>query len=150
MIKTRTKIIGNKLETALVEFAESVRGRVAMAGVAAMAKVIYDEARDKAPESFHAHYFHGKNNVYGPFPPGSLRNGIYRTYSPEKSTDVQKIYHVTWNHRKVPYGFMVEFGTSRAPATPFLRPAFAKVREAIRVGKGRMAEKLREVTAETK
>lgn len=145
MLKTSVKLRGN-LERDLTRFEDHIQGKVTLSGVAAMANVIYEEARDKAPESWRPHFFYGTHQKYGPFDPGNLREGIYRAYSPEKSTATIKTYRITWNHKKVPYGYMVEYGTSRAPATPFMRPAFEKVKDAIQAGKARMAERLHEVS----
>lgn len=123
---------------------------------AAGAKVLYDEARLRCPVSDHAHFFYGtsfkKTGARYFFKPGSLRDSIYRVYSTSNSREnVRAEYHIAWNHRKVPYGFMVEFGTSKAAAHPFLRPAYdAKVQEALRVANERWVEGTRQVLAELK
>ena len=53
-------------------------------------------------------------------------------------------YHIAWNHQKAPYGFMVEFGTSRAPAHPFLRPAYTAVATAaLRAVRDRMLSEVK-------
>lgn len=92
------------------------------------ADVLYRETKLRAPESKHKHYFHGTNKVYGPYEPGNLRESIYQVYSKDNSTENKvATYHVSWNFDKAPYGFMVEFGTSSAPAHPFLRPAYDAV-----------------------
>lgn len=145
MIKTRTRMLGD-LSGDLARFEQAVQEKVTIAGAAAMAKVIYDEAKGNAPTSDKEHYFHGsqfrKTGKKYLFQPGTLRDAIYRVYSPERSDGAKKLYRVTWNHRKAPYGFMVEFGTSRAPASPFMAPAFDRIQDAIAAGKGRMAQVL--------
>jgi HK97 gp10 family phage protein len=92
------------------------------------AQILYDEARIRCPVSADAHFFYGtsykKTGQRYFFEPGSLRASIYQVYSVDNSSETRATYHVAWNHQKVPYGFMVEFGTSRAPAKPFLRPAW--------------------------
>ena len=97
------------------------------------AEELYLEARLRVPQSAEPHYFYGKNSkstgVRYYFEPGSLRNAIYQVYSKGNSGKARATYHIAWNHQKVPYGFMVEFGTSRAPAHPFLRPAYAARRD---------------------
>ena len=132
----------------LTKFATDIQDRVVMAGAAAMAKVMYEEAQANCPVSAEAHYFYGSNfkstGARYLFSPGNLKKSIYRAYSPEKSTQTSKTYRISWNHSDAPYGYMVEFGTSRAPAHPFLRPAFSKVQSAIAAGKARMAQKLAE------
>ena len=87
------------------------------------AQVIYAGARLNVPVSRRPHMFHGTNQVYGPYSPGSLRDAIYQVFSKDNSSDTRATYHVAWNHRKVPYGFMVEFGTSHSAPHSFLGKA---------------------------
>ena len=103
------------------------------------AQVFYDEVKRKVPKSKRGHWFHGTSfKINGQkywFDAGSLSKAVYQVFSQDNSGQGRAEYHVAWNHQKVPYGFMVEFGTSKAPAHPFLRPAAAKagqVRDAIR------------------
>jgi HK97 gp10 family phage protein len=147
MITTETKLTGD-LSGALDRFAKNVQESVTFSGVAAMAKVIYDAARENAPVSDGAHWFHGTHQKYY-FESGTLKASIYRVYSSERSSAERKTYKVSWNHQKAPYGFMVEFGTSRAPAHPFMRPAFDRIGEAIKAGQARMAERLSELKVES-
>src|SRR5690606_32618864 len=88
------------------------------------AEEYYFEARLRCPVSAEAHYFYGrqskKTGVRYLFEPGNLRNSLYQVYSKDNSGQGVAQYHVAWNHQKAPYGFMVEYGTSRAPAHPFL------------------------------
>lgn len=140
----------DSLRAQLEDFTAEVHGQVAMRGVAAMAKVPYDAARMYAPISAKAHIFYGKNSrrtgVTYSFHPGNLRAAIYRAFSPEKSTDTHKEYRVSWNHIKAPYGHMVEFGTSRAPAHPFLGLALSSIPDAVASGKAEMGTALIEIT----
>lgn len=122
-----TQLTGD-LSGALDKFANDVREKVLFSGVAAMAKVLYDEARENVPVKS-----------------GLLKESIYRAHSPEKSTDDSKLYRISWNKTKAPHGHLIEFGTSHAPAHPFMRPAFDRVREAIEAGKARMAQKIGEL-----
>jgi HK97 gp10 family phage protein len=84
------------------------------------AQVIYDGARLLAPESERPHMFHGTHAVYGPYNPGNLRDSIYQVFSKDKSFKDISTYHISWNADKAPYGAMVEFGTSTAPAYSFI------------------------------
>ncbi len=105
------------------------------------AQVIYDEARRLAPVSKYAHMFHGTHGVYGPYSPGSLRDAIYQVFSKDNSSESKATYHISWNAKKAPYAWMVELGTSRAPAHPFLRPAYlAKSEEAAAAMKAKFVE----------
>jgi HK97 gp10 family phage protein len=86
----------------------------------AAAQVLYDEARQRAPVAARPH----KTKSGRIIAPGALRASIYQAYSRDNSSHGHSTYHVSWNYRKAPHGHLVEFGTSRAAAHPFLRPAF--------------------------
>lgn len=141
------------LQAKLDVFKDSIKTEVAFSGVAAMATVIYDEARANCPVSSAGHWFHGKsfkkNGTKYWFEAGTLKGAIYRVYSPEKSSDTLKLYRVSWNRTKAPYGYMVEFGTSSAPATPFMRPAASRVGDAIKAGQARMSKRIDEIKGAT-
>lgn len=113
------------------------------------AQVIYDAAKVNAStlKSEREHYFYGtatkalppgkkKAAAYGPFKPGSLYGAIYQVFSKSNSYKDVSTYHISFNREKAPYGFMVELGTSRAPAHSFIGKAVietrSKVREAIK------------------
>lgn len=139
----------NELQAKLRAYGEAVKDEVAIEGAAGMGRVIYEEARANVRDSSKPHYFYGKNSKKSGtkylFNPGNLRNAIYRVFSPEKSSDTLKMYRVSWNHTKAPYGAMVEFGTSRAPARPFMGPSLSRLDDAITAGKKQMAAKLDEI-----
>lgn len=139
------------LRQAVRSFGEAIKNEVAIEGAAGMALVIYEDARSRVRVSDKPHFFHGsqfkKNGTKYLFQPGNLRDAIYRKYSPEKSSDTLKLYRISWNHTKAPYGHMVEYGTSRAAANPFMRPAASRIPDAIEAGKARMALKLAEIKA---
>lgn len=145
MINVATNLTGD-LAGDLDKFAKNVSEKVLFSGVAAMAKVLYDEVKVETLKlkSEKEHWFYGssfkKTGQKYLFQPGTLNASVYRVYSPEKSTEVSKLYKISWNHTKCPYGYMVEFGTSKASAHSFMRPAFDHVQEAIAAGKTRMAE----------
>ena len=88
------------------------------------AQIYYDLMRRYVPVSDAPHMFHGTHGVYGPYKPGSLRDAIYQVFSKDNSGEGVAEFHVAWNHQKVPYGFMVEYGTSHSAAQPFMRPAY--------------------------
>lgn len=126
MLRTQSKLKGN-LSADLARFEKHVQEKVTLSGVAAMAYVIYDQARENAEANKKS---------------GTLHGAIYRRYAKEKSTDQRKTYQISWNRTKAPHGHLIEFGTSRAPAYPFLTPAFDRVKDAIKAGKDRMTEGL--------
>lgn len=139
----------DELQATLRAYGKAVKDEVAIEGAAGMGLVIYEEARANVRVSSKPHYFYGSNSKKSGtkylFNPGNLRNAIYRVYSPEKSSDTLKLYRVSWNRTKAPYGAMVEFGTSRAPAMPFMGPSLSRLNDAITAGKMRMAKKLTEI-----
>lgn len=92
------------------------------------AQVLYDDAKRNVPASTEAHIFQGssykgkkkkngkKSKGSGQqylFYPGNLKDSIYQAFSQDNSGPLVSTYHVAWNHKKAPYGFMVEFGTLR-------------------------------------
>lgn len=99
-------------------------------------QIIYERARINAPVSREPHYFHIRGKRYGPFAPGNLRDAIYQVFSESKSYKDVSTYQISWNKDKAPYGFMVELGTSKAPAHSFIGRSIvetrAQVREAIK------------------
>ena len=127
MLKIESKLTGD-IESGLDTFSANVSEKVLLVGVAAMAKVMYDEVLLNVPVKS-----------------GLLKSAIYRVYSPEKSTETSKLYRISWNKKKAPHGHLVESGSSRAPAHPFIRPAFDKIESAIEEGKTQMAKSLSEV-----
>ena len=96
------------------------------------AQVIYDRAKQLVPTSRRAHKFYGQNKVYGPYSPGTLRDAIYQVFSKDNSYRDVSTYHVSWNADKAPYGWMVELGTSRAPAHSFIGAAISQTRSTVR------------------
>ncbi|MQA39033.1 HK97-gp10 family putative phage morphogenesis protein [Rugamonas aquatica] len=123
-----------------------IKEEVALDGAAAMAKVMYDEVRLHVSVSGKPHKFYGRDSVRTgvtyTFQPGNLRDAIYRVFSRDQSSDTRKTYQVSWNHRKAPYGFMVEYGTAHAAAQPFMRPSLARIPDAIAAGKARMGVRI--------
>lgn len=110
------------LEAQLDALQDEINGHLPEA-VAAGAAELYKEAKLRCPVSEKDHVFHGTHGKYS-FRSGTLRDSIYRTLSKDNSSATKITYHIAWNHQKAPYGFMVEFGTSKRAAHPFMRPAF--------------------------
>ena len=138
-----------------------------------MAQAFYEAARRNVPIGKRGHYFHGTsfklNGTKYWFDAGNLQRSIYQVYSKDDSKrgGVQT-YHISWNHKKAPYGFMVELGymqryeitfdpqTQRftthkdkplatprqVPARPFIRPAKLQAPAAFAAGKEVLARAL--------
>lgn len=91
------------------------------------AQVYYDAVRATVPVSEHAHLFYGtsskRTGVRYFYESGSLKNAVYQVYSKDNSGPSKSVYQVAWNHRKVPYGFMVAGGTKNAKANDFIGKA---------------------------
>ncbi len=134
--------MGMRINMNISAFKESLNAQLAQLHAAtrpaaqAGVQIIYDRARLNAPVSKAEHMFHGTHAVYGPYSPGNLRDAIYQVFSKDNSFKDVSVYHVSWNKDEAPYGFMVELGTSRAPAHSFIARSVvetrAQVREAIK------------------
>ena len=139
----RISINAARFKEALQAEAEKLN-RATRPAAQAGAQIIYERARINVPVSSAAHKFYGTHKVYGPYSPGNLRDAIYQVFSKSKSYADRSTYHVSWNKDEAPYGFMVEFGTSKAPAHSFIGRSVietrAQVREAI---KARYIEEVR-------
>lgn len=110
------------------------------AATQAGAQVFYEEARNRTPVGIkQEHYFYGTAAKKAPkgskkalaykFTRGNLKKSIYQFYNKRLSTPKKAVYSISWNHQEAPYGAMVEYGTSNAPARPFLRPTFDAVKD---------------------
>jgi HK97 gp10 family phage protein len=107
------------------------------------AQVLYDEVLLRVPVSKSVRKYKGKT-----YTPGGLKASIYQVFSQDNSADGRATYHVSWNYKKAPHGHLVEYGTSRAPAHPFLRPAYdAKAKAALEAAKDKYEEGTRQVIA---
>lgn len=131
MLKATSKLRGN-LDAGLKKLEADIRDRVCLSGAAAMARVLYKEAEGYAA----AHHKTGK-----------LESAIRRRYNEQRSNGSKKTYWVSWNPKVAPHGHFLEYGTSRAPAYPFIAPAFGHIQEAIAAGKEQMGKKLHDVSS---
>lgn len=91
------------------------------------AQVIYDQARLNVPVSKKGHFFYGTSfKINGKkyyFESGSLKKSIFQRYQKEKSSPNIAIYNITYDTDIAPYGHMVELGTSKSSAVPFMSNA---------------------------
>lgn len=112
----------------LRQLPEKVQKRVVVGAVRAAAKPLIKEARAKVPVDT-----------------GNLKKSIGVTKRRSKN---KNIIHFSISPRKGGkyngfYGHFVEFGTSKMPAKPFLRPAFeSKGKETIEAAKQYMARRI--------
>ena len=129
MIKFDTSGIKKAMETEREKMQRAVRP-AAQAG----AQLIYEAALRNVPVGTKDKFFYGTSyKTSGTkyfFKAGSLRDSLYQVYSKDNSSEKKATYHVSWNADKAPYAWMVEFGTSKMRARPFLAPAIAESRNA--------------------
>lgn len=138
----------------ITKAAEKATRPAAQAG----AQVFYDEVKGNVREGTEAqHYFYGDAAKKAPkgskkahaylFTKGALKRSIYQFHNKRLSTTAKAVYSISWNHREAPYGYMVEYGTSRAEAKPFLRPAYDAARaKALQAVQERMAVEVKKAT----
>ena len=111
---------------AVTEEAEKAMRPAAQAGI----QVLYDEVLLRVPVKEKARTTKGGRVI----PPGALKASIYQAYSADNSGNGFATYHCSWNHKKAPHGHLVENGSSRSAAHPFIRPAYDAAGErAVRV-----------------
>lgn len=122
-----------ELRAALIELPKGIAKNVLRGAVSAGAAVVRVEAKLRAPQ------YTGKVQAGHP-PPGTLKKAIYQKQIRERSNDKVQTFFVGVRQGKharqskkglldAYYGRFVEFGTSKAPARPFMRPAFENKKE---------------------
>lgn len=131
------------LTAALEQLGDGVKDQVRPAAQAG-AQVLYEEVLRRVPVASTAR----KTKSGRLIAPGALKASIYQVYSRDNSPAGTATYHISWNYRKAPHGHLVEYGTSRAPAHPFLRPSFdAKAQAALEAARAKFAEGAQQVIA---
>ncbi len=134
MINVEVKLSGN-LAAALDKYEQRIKQQALLSGVAKAAEIVYEEMRINAAKG-------------GPSAPdvqtGTLEENIYRAYVPERSTGETKVYVVGPRKSAAPHWIFLEFGTSKMPAQPFIRPSASRIPDALERGKDRMAQRLKE------
>jgi len=93
--------------------------KAARLGARVGSEIYYQAVLATVPVSKKGHWFHGTSfKTSGQkywFESGSLKSSVYQVFAKE-STPKHPEYQIAWNHRKVPYGFMVTFGTATGSA----------------------------------
>jgi HK97 gp10 family phage protein len=139
-----------QLERALRELPQRIANRGLRAAVYAGAKVVRDEARERAPRAAQSL---GPNQP----PPGTLRRSLIMKHARELSGGGRQTFYVLVRHGKkyrkqgkkgnlsqdAWYWRFVEFGTRKMRARPFLRSALeVRRREAANAIKARLAQRI--------
>ncbi len=118
------------LQKNLDKFAKDIEEKAIRPAAYAASKVIYQELQMRVPV--------GET--------GNLKNSIYQYHNEKLSRDGKQIYSVGVNKRKAPHWHLLEYGTIRAPAYPFIVPTYdAKIVEAMQAARLRLAEKIEEI-----
>lgn len=146
----------SKIHAKLDQIAQTARDAARPAAQAG-AQVFYDEVRIRAPVGDQAeHEFYGDASKKAPkgkkkakaylLKRGGLRDAVFQYRRRHYDEGNRATYLVSWNHKKAPHGYMVEFGTSRAAPRPFLRPAYEAAHDrAVAAVKKTMVMKVKEV-----
>lgn len=144
-----------ELQQALKELPDRISKNVLRGAVAAGAAIIRKEAIARAP-------VYTGSVAEGHPPPGTLKRSIYQKQILEYSNLTQQMFYVGVRHGKkyqkqgkkrnlsqdAYYAKWVEFGTSKMPAHPYLRPAFeAKKNDAVQSIKDYLAKRIPEEAA---
>lgn len=125
----------SSLNEALDNITEAAEEHVRPAAQAGI-QVLYDEVLLRVPVNTKARTTKSGRVIA----PGALKASIYQAFSKDNSGNGFATYHASWNYRKAPHGHLVEFGTSRSPAHPFLRPAYdAAAARALKVAEAHFA-----------
>ena len=90
------------------------------------AQVYYAEVKLRAKRGNEVRHLKGGRTR----PAGLLASAIYQVYSKDNSDAQHATYHISWSAKKAPHGGLVENGTSRAPKSPFVRPAYEAMKNA--------------------
>ena len=123
----------SRINTRLAAVEAAVKQNVRPAAHGGM-QVYYDEVHTRVPVSAEAHIFTSRRSKGGAvgqkylYYPGDLKRAIYQKYANDHSTATRAVYRLSWRKGRaggVPYGYMVEYGTSRMAPRPFLRPSYA-------------------------
>lgn len=80
---------------------------------------------------------------------GTLHDAIYHWYDDKKSGPNHAVYAIGPNKVKAPHFHMVEFGTSKMAARPYVRPTYdSKISDAMEAARNRLSEKISELGSE--
>lgn len=169
MVNVDAKFSGD-FDAALNSFDAKAKDSIIFSGVAAAARVMYDELKLNTSG---ARMKKAERNFVGPNRPSApgtktknLHDAIYRFYVAGKSSDGVKVYHVGVNKKEAPHWHLIEYGHFQPyqavltdkygwitrkkskhtkqfiPPHPYIRPAISKLPDAIAAAKRRMAERL--------
>lgn len=105
------------------------------------------EAKALRPAAFAASdMLYKEMQINAPVRTGLLRSAIYQFYNERKSIDGLHLYSIGVNMRKAPHWHLLEYGTIRMAAKPFIAPTYdAKITLAMEAALKRLGEKLEDI-----
>lgn len=114
---------------ALAELAENTKKALRPAAYAG-ARILYDEMLDR---------------VFDHIETGALFDSIYHYHDENQSSENRHVYVIGPNKSKAPHWHFLEYGTSRQPAQPYVRPTWdSKGEYAMMAAMNRFAELLKQ------
>jgi HK97 gp10 family phage protein len=113
----------------LHKFAAELRAKAMRPAAYAAARVLYDEMALRVP-------------TYS----GRLKDSIYHWHDDKKSGNGREVYAIGPNKRLAPHWHLVEYGTVKMVARPYIRPTFdGLIGWAMDAARSRLAEKMKEL-----
>lgn len=129
MVEAQTQLRGD-LTAGIDKFEVLIKASVLLSGAAAMAGVLYDELLvQTSPPKI------GRVT-------GNLNEAVYRYYAKDKSSDTEKVYHISIRKSQAPHWALLEYGTSKMTARAPIRKTLDRIEEAGRAGIERMKERM--------
>lgn len=134
------EIVGLRdLEQKLLGFSDKLAKNILQDSVKAGAKVIKDKAVEIAPKSIAPHILQSyASSLFKNFKtqkmgiwvlPGNLKKMIRVKVDTSQSRGYKITYEVYVKNKEAWYWKFLEFGTSKMPPKPFMRPAFEQMKE---------------------
>jgi len=124
-------VFDNNISASLRNFADEVREKALRSAAYAAASVLYVEMKARTEVM--------KDT-------GELHDSIYHWHDENKSDKNRQVYAIGPNKQKAGHWHMVEFGTVKSAAQPYIRPtADGKMTEAMDAARNRLSEKIAEL-----
>lgn len=120
------------IATSLNAFVDEVREKAFRPSAFAAVSVLYDEMHLRTPVGPTRKIKIKATGTVITREGGTLKASIYRYHDVKKSDKSKQIYAVGPNKRKAPHWHMVEYGTVKSAANPYIRPTYdAKIGKAL-------------------
>lgn len=118
------------LKAQLNKLASDIQTTAIRSAAYAASKVIYEELKIRVPVGA----------------TGNLRDSLYQYHDTKLSVNGKHVYSIGPNKKKAPHWHLLEYGTVRMAAKPFIRPTYdAKITEAMQAASVRLHEKVKEI-----